>query len=63
MESLAVPVPGGPFTSLDNDLADVYLPFRIAAGLRCCLQSNGNLAGDEADENESSTIRQHINPP
>lgn len=63
MESLVVLVPGGPFTSLDNDLAAVYLPFRIAGGLRCCLHSNGNLAGDEADENETSTIRQHKNPP
>lgn len=35
MESLAVPVPGGALTSLDNDLADVYLPFMTAEGLRC----------------------------
>lgn len=63
MESLAVVVPGGPLTSLDNDLADVYLPFRIAGSLSCYLHSNGNLAGDEADENETSTIRQHKNPP
>lgn len=63
MESLAVLVPGGLFTSLDNDLADAYLPFRIAGGLRCCLHSNENLSGDEADGNETSTIRQHNNNP
>lgn len=63
MESLAVLVPGGPLASLDNDLADVYLHFRTAGGLRCCLHSNGSLAGDEPDENETSTIRQYESPP